>query len=336
MHRYSLVSLFILTMIYSVASASNPPEIEGREVHFQGRDIQLAGLWFVPKGDGPHPAAVIIRGSGESTRNNYWARSIIDVMLSAGFAVLLPDKRGSGESEGDWRSADFDTLAGDTLSAVRFIRARPDTHDDVVGVVGLSQGGKIAPLAAAQSSDVAFVVNFVGSATSLVEQISWEMYHTFREAGLAGQALQEALALQVTAENYLLGNVDWAAYQARLDAVRNSEWSGAAEGFPVTPDAWQWDFFRRIAGFDPLPGWRRVNVPVLVFYGEADRNASTVRSAYRLTRTFLDENHPDWTIRIIPDAGHGLWQPETEHTHHPRLHEDVVSELIAWLRRVRR
>lgn len=329
---------FAITVI-SLAAASvmaDAPDIEGEEVFFDSGEIRLAGLWFRPEAEPPHPAAVIIRGSGYSSRDSYWARSIIDVLLSSGVAVLLPDKRGSDASGGDWRTVGFEVLADDAASAVRFVRARSDTDGDRIGLVGLSQGGKIAPVAAARTQDLAFIVNVVGSATTLAEQISWEMFHTFRESGLSGPALQQGLVLQVIAEKFVQGEVDWATYEAELARALDSDWSGIAQGFPASADAWQWRFFRQIHDFDPLPYWSRVEAPVLVFHGEDDHNAPSIRSAYRLTRTFLESGHPDWRVHVIPDVGHGLWQPETRHDHHPKLHDEFVSVLSDWIKRVTR
>lgn len=305
--------------------ASNP-----EEVRFQNGDLSLGGLFFLPEGVGPFPAAVFIRGSGPSSRDNYWTRAIVGEFLQSGVAVLLPDKRGSDASEGDWRTADFEDLAGDALAGVEFVQGRPDVLGERVGLVGLSQGGRIAPIAASRSNAVAFVVDIVGAATNLTEQISWEMYHTFREADIEGAALQDALRLQVLAERYVEGTVAWEEY----DAVRRTALTGlgaeVARGFPSTPNAWQWDFFRRVIHSDPIPYWRRVTQPVLVLYGENDRNAPVVSSAYGLIRVWQELDHPDATLRVIPGTGHGLWEPGAD-PHRPVLHPEVVSILRDWL-----
>lgn len=329
--------LVLVALLLCMASPAFPQEAprtdsDPEEIHFQNGELDLAALWFAPPGDGPFPAAVVIRGSGPSTRDSYWGRAFVDVMLDAGVAVLLPDKRGSDGSEGDWRNADFEELAGDALAAVHFVRSRPEVRADAVGLLGLSQGGKIAPIAAAQSHDVAFVIGVVGAATSLNEQVSWEMFHTFREAGLEGRALQEALILQVSAEKYVAGEIPWEKYRAVLDEGLASPWAPVAEGFPATPDSWRWDFFRGIGRFDPLPWWRQVEQPVLVVYGENDRNAPAVRSAYRLTRAFMEEEHPDWTVRVFPDLGHPLFDPDSPDPHRPRLAPGVVELLSEWVR----
>lgn len=330
--------LLLVTTAVAPASAQEPARLhaEPEEVQFRSGEVALAGLWFVPPGEGPFAAAVFIRGSGASSRQSYWARAVVEVLVNEGVAVLLPDKRGSDGSGGDWRTVDFDDLANDALATVDFVRGRPEVRKGAVGLVGLSQGGKIAPVAAARSDDVAFVIDLVGAATTFVEQVSWEMYHTFREAGLEGRSLQEALLLQVTAEKFVKGEVSWARYEAVLNGALESPWAGVAEGFPSSPKSWRWDFFRGVIAFDPLPHWRDVKQPVLIVYGEDDRNAPAVRSAYRLTRAFLEEEHSDWTVRILSETGHGLWDPESADPHRPELHPELVELLTEWIPRATR
>lgn len=312
------------------AQAPDLPQAE--EVHFQHGDLTLGGLWFVPDSEGPFPAAVFIRGSGPSRRDSYWARAVVGVLLDAGVAALLPDKRGSDGSRGDWRTADFEDLAGDALTAVRFVRSRPEVRSDRVGLVGLSQGGKIAPVAAAGSVEVAWVINLVGASTTLREQVSWEMYHTFREAGVTGAALERTLSLQIAAEGYVEGVVEWQTYRRLLDETLAGPAAEVARGFPSAPEAWQWTFFRRVLDFDPLPYWKRTRQPVLVFYGEEDHNAPTVRSVYRLIRAFRESGHPDATVRVLAGTGHGLWDPDSPDPHRPQLHPELIGVLHQWLR----
>lgn len=339
--KLTVLSMFVLGIsIWTLAPASadsdqamDESSLLGspEEVFFGSENLTLSGLLFTPSDGSPHPAVVFIRGSGPSSRDSYWARAFAEVFLRQGIAVLLPDKRGSDKSEGDWRRADFEDLAGDTLAAVAFLKARPEIRTNAVGVAGLSQGGKIAPMAAARSGDIAFVINFVGAATSFQEQVSWEMFHTFREADVRGAELQKALELQVLAEKYLHGEVDWARYETALSRGLQSSWRPVAEEFPQTEDAWQWEFFRGVGDYDPLPFWRAVKQPVLVIYGEKDRNAPAVRSAYQLLRAFLEEEHPDATVRVIAGAGHALWNPETAGAHMPELHPELLETLNSWI-----
>lgn len=324
----------VFTQFYPVLRGqdSDPPApADGEEVGFRSGDLELTGLWFTPRGEGPYPAAVILRGSGDSRRDSPWARLFVGLLLEEGVAVLLPDKRGSGGSEGDWRTATFDDLADDALAAVRHLRSSPAVDPDRVGLVGLSQGGRVAPVAAARSDEVAFVVDVVGSAVPFTEQVRHEMEHTFREAGLSGPSFDAAMRLHRLAERYLRGEVSWETYRTALDRALESEWSEVARGFPPTRDHWRWAFFRGVVDFDPIPHWRRVRAPSLVLYGEDDANTPTARSVERLERAF-DGTGPDrHEIRVFEGLDHGLLAPMEGDDHGMALHPEVVRTLRGWL-----
>ena len=73
-------------------------------------------------------------------------------------ASLTYDKRGTGASSGDWRHASFSDLVHDVVAAVRFLQRRSDVDASRIGLMGSSQGGWIAPMAAAELPGLRFVV----------------------------------------------------------------------------------------------------------------------------------------------------------------------------------
>jgi pimeloyl-ACP methyl ester carboxylesterase len=73
-------------------------------------------------------------------------------------AVLRYDDRGVGRSTGDFAaatSADFGTA---TAAAVRCLLKRAEIDRKAIGLVGHSEGGMVAPIAAAGNDDVRFVI----------------------------------------------------------------------------------------------------------------------------------------------------------------------------------
>lgn len=147
-------------------------------VRFESRGVTLSGTLSVPAGEGPHPALVWVHGSGPETREA--TAPFFTDLLDRRFAVFVYDKRGAGESGGECCPLDFDLLADDVLAAVDVLRSRDEIDDDGIGLLGLSQGGWIAPLAATKSERVRFAVILSGPAVSLGEE---DLY-----SGLAGDS----------------------------------------------------------------------------------------------------------------------------------------------------
>lgn len=146
-------------------------------VHYTSGDIQVEGSLLLPGGTGPFPAAVIVHGSAPFRRGFY--RQWADSLIGRGIAVLVPDKRGVGGSGGEFETRNnaarsyLELLASDIDAGVAFLRTRPEIDGRKIGLVGISQGGWVGPLAASRDSAIAFLVLLSGPATSTGEENTW-------------------------------------------------------------------------------------------------------------------------------------------------------------------
>jgi len=121
--------------------------VSEQNVQFENGEIRLAGTLVLPDGPGPHPAMVIVHGSGAADRHNWEEHT--KHFPSLGVALLRFDKRGVGESAGNWLTASMQTLADDVLAGVKYLQQRSDINPKQVGVWGGSQGWTVGSLAAA-------------------------------------------------------------------------------------------------------------------------------------------------------------------------------------------
>ena len=110
-----------------------------QEIEFANGDVTLVGNLILPEGDGPFPAIVFVHGSGTNDRDNAWLFRFADFFARRNVASVLPDKRGGGKSDGDWREVGLEDYAQDALAAIAALRARSDISS--VGLFGSSQGG---------------------------------------------------------------------------------------------------------------------------------------------------------------------------------------------------
>jgi dienelactone hydrolase len=146
----------------------------------QSRDATLAATLVLPQAPSRSrsPAAVMVHGSGRVTAAELAGPA--DRLRRMGLAVVTYDKRGVGASTGEYSTIGpqnsermFDLLARDALAAVAALKARRDVDPDRIGLVGFSQAGWIAPLAASMSEDIAFLVLVSGPAVSVGEEIAY-------------------------------------------------------------------------------------------------------------------------------------------------------------------
>lgn len=300
------------------------------DVRYPSGELTLGALLMLPEagGDRSLPAAVIIQGSGASDRSNVWSRLVAEELVAEGVAVLLTDKRGTGKSEGDWRLAGFEDRASDALAGVEYLTGRPEVDPGRVGLVGLSQGGWVAPLAAARSKRVDFVVVVSGASVSFTEQSFHEMAATARQSGLSGEQVEAVLELNRAAGEFVAAG-EWEPYaEMRRDGMASS-WGAIAEGFPGERDQPIWTFIRKNADFDPIPYWMLLTEPVLVLYGEEDEadNVPVEESVHRLEFAFGVAGKTNYRIHVVPGAGHGFLDMERH-----GLMEDFTRTLRDWIR----
>lgn len=293
------------------------------------RDVTLAGTLSLPDGPGPHPALVVLHSASGGTRDYPYYHHLTERLPRAGIAVLVFDRRGSGESGGDFETADFETLAADGAAAADALAARPDIDPARIGVYGISQGSWIAPIVAARRPATACIVVVSGSGVTPARQMDYATSRMVREMGYGEETVARLLYLRGRVNEYYRGQVSRTEVQAELDAARAEPWYPLAyldneNGLPpdVTLDKWYYEM-----DYDPLPIWRDVSQPSLFIFPEDDRWVPVADSAaaYRSAAAGL----PDATFLTIPDSDHlmGL-----ENEADPRISDGYLAALVDWLR----
>ena len=118
-------------------------------VSFETSDgLELAG-WYVPSKNG----AAVIAFPG---RNGPQAHT--RMLVRHGYGVLLFDRRGQGESEGDPNGFGWEGEK-DVKAAIAFLQHRPDVDPERIGGLGLSVGGELMLQAAAETDALKAVVS---------------------------------------------------------------------------------------------------------------------------------------------------------------------------------
>jgi pimeloyl-ACP methyl ester carboxylesterase len=142
-----------------------PPTVE--QVTFSSGDLTLEGDLHLPAAPGPHPAIVLIHGSGPISRHAQlngqlalqfgFAIPVFDQLAQAlgeaGWVVLTYDKRSCGTFNGCAENAyplpdgnlTTDAFAADARAGVAYVRTHGDVDPDRVTVTGHSQGSTFVP-----------------------------------------------------------------------------------------------------------------------------------------------------------------------------------------------
>ena len=279
------------------------------ELTFANGDTRLAGTLVVPAGEGPHPAVAIVDGSGPGVRNDPYFLALADLFGSIGFATLVWDKPGCGDSTGDWLKQDLDDRATEAIAAVRYLRGRSDIKTDAVGLWGISQGGWVSPLAASLSSDIAFVIAVSGPAISPAEQELFRVEHELRADGFPAEDIEKAVGfysagLQMLREGFTFDAIMEALGAEGVQDETSLQYIGDLEPTQI-------EFMRRIMDYDPRPVLRQVTCPFLGIWGETDRLLPALLTVEAFRQELTSAGNQDITLKVFAEADHGIYTSET-------------------------
>jgi pimeloyl-ACP methyl ester carboxylesterase len=219
------------------------------DVRFSNGEVMLAGSLDIPKGPGPFPAVIFLHGAGSEVR---WgaSRFFSDYFARRGIAALIYDKRGTGQSTGDWRRSDFDDLARDALSAVQLLKTHAGLDPKRIGIYGHSQGGTIAPLIASQTRDIAFVISAAGGAIPMWQGEIHSLRSQVRARGVQGDSLKRADAFIDEMVAVARSGAGWTRLEANWKSAekRGEPWTELLR--PAPQDSYFWSFFGKIAAYN--------------------------------------------------------------------------------------
>jgi pimeloyl-ACP methyl ester carboxylesterase len=166
-------------------------------VSFENRldKVTLAGTLTIPESPGPFPAVLLLSGSGGNDRDQLiWGHRVFlvlaDHLTRQGIAVLRYDDRGVGRSTGNYDKGTFDDFKKDALAGVEYLKTRQEIDVKKIGFIGHSEGAVVGPLAASESSDVAFMVLMAAPAlTDDFEGLIKQWTDGYRSKGASQKAI---------------------------------------------------------------------------------------------------------------------------------------------------
>lgn len=310
--------------------------VRERKLEWWNGEQKLAGTLMLPPGAGPFAAVVLSPMSTDAPRDAY--RQQAEYFISQGLAALIYDKRGTGESvSGDRRGTGMPDLAQDAIAGLELLQRQPELDAKRLGIWGHSQGGWVAPLAAARSEAVRFVIAQSGPSVTAAEQEIYRVETSARNEGLSPAEVAEAGDYERRLMHWVKtgGGREWLEQAARGPQSK-SRWAHLVEfheKLPELPSSRAQSFWY----FDPMPDYARVRVPMLAVFGDRDAFVPVAKSAQLLEQALQQAGNRDYEIRVLPRAAHGLWETELENGQHAArtrgFHPEYFPTLTRWLQR---
>jgi len=300
--------------------------LEVRVPHQNGH--VLAGELMLPDDVARPPVVVFITGSGpqdrdESLMNHQPFLVIADHLARNGIASLRCDDRGVGDSTGDFSQAITSDFATDVTAQVEWLSTRQDINSAAIGLIGHSEGGVVAPIAAVSDPRIAFIVLMAGTGVDGGEILSSQSRRILELEGYSEETLVPMMVSHRALMSLVRNNASEAeikaGYRTLLEVQLNGSFSEGliderqlAENLESLDDGYAgfltpWmDAFIKL---DPVEYLSRVTCPVLALNGSHDVQVLLELNLPAIERSILESGGQVTTI-AYPDLNH-LFQSST-------------------------
>lgn len=315
--------------------------------------LRLAGTLALPGSAGPHPAVILVHGQGPLDRDMSFGRlrpfrALAEHLAEHGIASLRYDKRGVGESDGEFGSATREDLVSDLVAALWFLQDQPGVRRERIGLVGQSEGGMLAPSVASATQEVAFVVMLAGPALPGRDNLA-HSFALFAQASPTNERRVDEFKQQVERLLDLLGRGPGGAGE-RSAALRlaeslaphvvNEHTRAVLGGGPV--DARQFVGFlsssclQELVESVPEVYLSRLKCPVLALFAEHDKHVPAGPNAEAARRFLEAAGNRRFTVETMAGCNH-LFQscvtgyPDEYFTLDHDMSPQVLGRVSGWI-----
>jgi pimeloyl-ACP methyl ester carboxylesterase len=257
----------------------------------------------------------------------YYARRL----AHCGFAALVYDKRGTGQSGGVFSEATFDDFIDDAGNAAVFLSRDERIDPARIAIYGGSEGGQLAPVVSIRFSVIAAAISVSGPFASAVEQANHNMEYSLHSRGYTDSLVDLVMPLwrrhhaawasrnpaemrAVAAEIERLRKVidTFALPSTEEEIINDTNLSFLKPGF----NSMMKDYTAELSG---------LRVPFLAMYGELDPIVDVPKSIANVQEQMTIGGHRKYEIIVIDSVGHSLTHQRTgEQT-------PTVNIILNWL-----
>jgi len=327
----------------------------------------LEGTLLVPKTatkEKPVPAVLLVTGSGQQDRDESIMGHrpfavLADALARRGIAVLRCDDRGIGGSDGDFAAATTDDFVSDAMYEFVTLAGVEQVDRCRVGIVGHSEGGLVAPMAAVKLSadkDVpsspAFLVLMAGTGVNGDAILREQNTKLLRASGLTEEQIAPVRAAHAAFLDAVKQGADPVVLKARARELVLSQAKLGGMDMTKIPEAaidQQADgalqqvnspWMKRFLTLDPAEALRQVSCPVMVLNGTldaqvvAEQNVPAIEAA--LKEAAAKDPRAQATVKVMPGLNH-LFQPaktgslEEYTTIDTTMSPEVLDAIAAWV-----
>ena len=281
------------------------------QMQIESEGLMINGWLYLPEKEGKYPLVVLTNGGGGDNRPiKSLSDFIAPVFAHCGIAAFVHDKRGTGKSEGIFRETTYEDYIRDAGNCAIHLSNDPRINPDLIGVMGGSEGGRIAVVAASRYPVFKFVISMNGTMVSMIDDRLNAQTGALRNHGYSDSLVQ--LARPLWRESFGA----WASNDPQVHEKVNQKINKYRESFDRGLIPFTKEEMDTIPEFeDLLPTWnslqydyltemQQFNKKWLALFGAEDQVVPTEASVKNILHYMSVSGNEDYTIAIIPNCGH--------------------------------
>lgn len=304
----------------------------------------LAGTLTLPQKEGKFPVVILITGSGPQNRDEELLGHkpflvLADYLTKKGIAVLRFDDRGVGKSTGNFKTATTLDFVKDVQAGISYLQTRKEIDKNKIGLIGHSEGGIIAPIVAADSKDIDFIVLLAGTGIRGDKLMLLQKENIERQIGSSENEIQKGqeifkkvydIIVASSSNDSTLKSKVSSSLKHSLGKVMNDSQISTLS-FQIT-SPWMIEFLK----LDSAIALAKVKCPVLALNGEKDLQVPADVNLEAIKNALVKGGNKNGTTKKLPNLNH-LFQecetgsPEEYATIEQTFSPIALAEISTWI-----
>ncbi len=288
-----------------------------KEIQFQFESDTISGVLILPQEKNKQyenpPLVIFVHGDGALTRDAFgYYKPIWNELAEKGIACLSLDKKGTGQSTGNWLNQSMDDRAKETIAALEYAKSNLGFNNSPIGLIGFSQAGWVMPKVATLSDYPDFIISVSGA-------INWKRqsnYLTRTRMKLEG-ANEEMIRAEVRQNeinfNLFNANSTYPEYVAQQKKQCENEQD---EDCTFMSEE-RFNFVKKNISSDVEQDLKNIQCPLFGVFGAEDLNVDFEESHQTYERILVMNNTDNFQLKVYPEATHGLLKSKHFNAMHP-------------------
>jgi len=225
--------------------------------------------------------------------------------------VLRADDRGVGGTTGSFKGITTGDFAYDALAGIKYLQNRKEINPKLIGLIGHSEGGMIAPLAATRSDDVAFIVLMAGVGMRFDDIILYQKERKWKMFGMSEADLNLQRNWHNNITSISIKDIDDKTVADEIRALFTGLTEDEKTRLYKTPEdiegeiKWVTDPWHRYATkYDAVSVLSQVKCPVLAINGSLDTQVPADENLAGIEKGLMKGNNTSYMIKKLDGLNH--------------------------------